>query len=166
MYSKSLEDYKMIRKLMEPSKFVKDCPFPCGLAYLMQQAYEKLIKGYMSATTGRFPFGHNISMLCVVAGISHPLLSKYADTLTRWEASTRYDNVTIDLDILQECFDSFSEVFKALYIKTDRTSRIKEALLILHKEALFNTITEMLPEQLPDNIVELCSLIESALASL
>lgn len=115
-FKKALNDFKCASTLM---KSVDEEPdFVCTVAYLLQQAYEKILKGFIFDKGARVRKEHDISSLLDTAielGYTPDrFLIKFADKLTYWEASTRYDLVNISTKDIVECLSNFNRIFSEL----------------------------------------------------
>lgn len=155
-FKKALNDFKCANTLM---KSVDEEPdFLCTVAYLLQQAYEKTLKGFIFDKGVRVRKEHDISSLLdttIELGYTpDKFLIKFADKLTYWEASTRYDLVNISTKDIAECLANFNRIFSELSNRERNRNDIVRYITSI-VETNFSDIDvidllKYLPEKLPE----------------
>lgn len=157
---KSYKDYQHVLKTLR--NFDPQTEDYCIICYHLQQAIEKLLKGYLYAKGVDFKKTHDIFMLYKKAldsgFVENTTLQQLAPMLTTWEATTRYD-ICLDLNVedIQQCIQLYESLYSWVQSsESDLETRVSHMLKILGRSDVeYNTIKNVLPTaQLDDSSLE------------
>lgn len=122
-------------------------------AYHIQQAFEKIIKHYISFKSGKHSFEHNIRYnLNQAYKLGLPLqsnLEDLADTLSKWESNTRYEgNFIASKEDIELAVIEYNKLYSLiLELTSTLESRVKFILNSLSMDA--DNITDKILPLLP-----------------
>lgn len=146
-------------KLLIPHLSEKGVADSC--AYHLQQAYEKTLKGYLYAHNIEVKHTYDLTFLYSKASLKYEGLQPYLETLTSWEACTRYDNIPVDISLIRKLYAILAEVYNYYYNAcNDSKLRVMHILGECDLNVPVSSILERLPEILPDSDEELTELIK------